>query len=65
MSEDSVKWFRREGPTWALDVKVERYPGQSWTWPRIVAISTALLGIAQELLTDHIEGARPPGGEAP
>lgn len=60
---DSVKWFRREGQSWSLDVKVERPPGQRWTWPRIVAISTALLGIAQELLSEHIEAATPSEGE--
>jgi hypothetical protein len=62
MSENAVKWFKREGPTWTIDVKVERYPGHAWTWPRIVAISAALLGIAQELLTEHIEGVTQPEG---
>jgi hypothetical protein len=50
MSEESVKWFRRERFGVAVDVKIERAPGYVWSWARIVDAACMLMSIAHELL---------------
>lgn len=50
-----VRWYKRDGKGFTIDVKLEKAPGFQWSWRLLRDASIELMKLGTQVMTDRLE----------